>query len=76
MSDTSFYPKPTPTCANCKCFLDVEQGDIGKCRRFPPQTFVLPQKTLQGTALMPISDFPTTRKNNWCWEHKATETMQ
>ena len=49
-----------PVCVKCKYFYPI--GDVGQCRRFPPNQ--------DGKGNSTIDEFSMVRKNYWCGEYK------
>jgi len=47
-------------CKDCKSFMPV--GDVGQCRRNPPQ--------IDGKGQSSVDEFPIVRPDFWCGEFK------
>jgi hypothetical protein len=92
MSDEEIKPDDQkPRCSSCKHYLIQDYKNIaqGKCTRFPPVYFSLPQE--QQTApnqilsagpkkppfvvYVPVCDFPDTKGSSKCGEYDAKTTM-
>lgn len=60
-----------PTCARCVYWVGEPVNDVsitGRCHRFPPSVFALPDTGVIGQR------FPTTDHHQWCGEWSDDDT--
>ena len=59
------------SCRNCE--FKIAKGTQLHCRRYPPQTFVLPSIGPQGPTWAPMTWYPPVNPDEPCGEHKRNE---